>query len=222
MRSMCSLSFRLKMSVQKGGMFGVQQKAQYSKETADLLKNMMQESKLTNYQQRVIKESMKGGSALPTRVNPHHSKDGPSYVKKKSTKIVQKPTGVKSLQTIEFEIANDTSEPYKPPVSNYNCQKEKERLNSILIYGTDKPLPKPKPVPIVAKPPKDRFDEIQEEIEERRIFMREMESLGQAEEHRQRIETEISQYIREMEIIDKKRNKELKNLKSEKPKLNDD
>jgi len=202
------------MSVQKGGMFGVQQKAQYSKETADLLKNMMQESKLTNYQQRVIKDSMKSGATLPTRINPHHSKDGPSFVKKKSKKVVQKPTGVKSLQTIELEIANDTSEPYKPPVSTYDCQKEKERLNAILVYGTDKPLPKPKPATVIVKPPKDRFIEIQEEIEERREFMEEMESLGQAEEHRQRIETEISQYIREMEIIDRKRNEELRNLKS--------
>ena len=201
------------MSVQKGGMFGVQQKAQFSKETADLLKNMMQESKLTNYQQRVIKESMKDGCALPTRVNPHHSKDGPSYVKKKSAKVIKKPTGVKSLQTIELEIASDTSEPYRPPVSTYDCQKEKERLNDILIYGTDKPLPRPKPAPVVVKPPKDRFTEVQEEIEERRAFLKEMESLGQAEEHRQRIETEISQYIREMELIDKKRNKELQKLK---------
>jgi len=208
------------MSVQKGGMFGVQQKAQYSKETADLLKNMMQESKLTNYQQRVIKDSMKGGGTLPTRVNPHHSKDGPSYVKKKSTKVVQKPTGVKSLQTIELEIANDTTEPYKPPVITYDSQKEKERLNAILIYGTDKPLPKPKPTPVVFKPPKDRFDEIQDEIEERREFMKEMESLGRADEHRQRIETEISQYIREMEVIDRKRNEELKRFK-EKPKSDD-
>ena len=203
------------MSVQKGGMFGTQQKAQYSKETADLLKNMMKESKLTNYQQRVMKESMKDGSALPTRVNPHHSKDGPSIVKKKKTKVVKKPTGVKTLQTIELEIAEDTSEPYKPPPITYDSQKEKERLNKILIFGTDKPLPKPKLAPIVVRRPVDRFAEIQEEIEERRGFMREMESLGQAEKHRVRIETEISQYIREMEVIDKKQNKVLQKAKEE-------
>lgn len=205
------------MSVQRGGSFGVQTKAQYSKDTSDLLKQMMQESKLTNYQQRVIKDQMKDGYTLPTRINPHHSKDGPSNIEKKKKKIVQRPVGLKSHQTIELEIASDTTEPYKPPVQTYNSEKEKERLNKILVFGTDKPLAAPKAITCKKpEPPKDRFDEIRSEIEERRNFLQEMENLGMAEEHRQRIETELSQYIREMEVIDKKRNKELEQLKKEK------
>ena len=203
------------MSVQRGGSFGSQAKAEYSKETADLLKTMMQESKLTNFQQRVIKDSMKDGYTLPTRVNPHHSKDGPSIIKKKKKKIVQRPAGLKSQQTIELEIASDTTEPYKPAHQTYNSEKEKERLNKILVFGTDQPLQAPKAAPCKPAPPKDRFDEIQSEIDERRQFLSEMESLGMSEGHRQRIETELSQYIREMEVIDKRRNKELRQLKEQ-------
>ena len=203
------------MSVQKGGSFGVHTKAQYSKETADMLKTMMNESKLTNFQQRTIKDSMKDGYCLPTRVNPHHSKDGPSTRDKKKIKSTARPSRMKSKVTIDDEIANDETEPYRPPVPTYNSQKEKERLNDILVFGTDKPFKRPKPVLAPPKPKKDRFDEVMEEIEERRRFLKEMESLGQGDQYKVSVETEISQYIREMEIIDKRRNSELQNMKSD-------
>lgn len=203
------------MSVQRGGMFGSQPKAQYSKETAELLKTMMKESKLTNYQQRVLKDQVKDGGCLPQRVNPHHSKDGPSSVQKKKVKTAPRPSKLKSQQTIQLEIENDPTEPYRPPVPKYNSQKEKERLNDILVFGTDKPLARPKPVIVAPAPPKDRFDEIQDEINERRAFLAEMERLGQVDQHRKHIETEISQYIREMEVIDKKRTQELEEHKKE-------
>ena len=44
-----------------------------------------------------------------------------------------------------------------------------------------------------------------EEIEERRQFLEEMESLGRGGEYRSRILTEISQRVRELELLDRER-----------------
>lgn len=46
---------------------------------------------------------------------------------------------------------------------------------------------------------------VTEEIEERRKFLEEMENLGQGKEYRSRILAEISQRVRELEVLDKKR-----------------
>ena len=47
------------------------------------------------------------------------------------------------------------------------------------------------------------------EIDERKQFLAEMEALGQGDEHRNKIVTEISQKIRELQVLDKQRCSEL-------------
>lgn len=64
-----------------------------------------------------------------------------------------------------------------------------------MAFGSDlKPV---KPVPAhplgESKPEIDRFDEILQEIAERKDFLDEMDSLGQGDKHRNIIMTEISQ-----------------------------
>nr|CAH8859999.1 unnamed protein product [Trichobilharzia regenti] len=56
---------------------------------------------------------------------------------------------------------------------------------------------------------KDRFEELMDEVNERREFLAQMENLGRVKEYRTTIETEISQLIREMEEIDLKRTREM-------------
>jgi len=46
---------------------------------------------------------------------------------------------------------------------------------------------------------------VQAEIEERKSFLEEMEKLGQGKHYRPIISSQISQLIREMEVIDKHR-----------------
>ncbi|XP_014112063.1 PREDICTED: UPF0193 protein EVG1 isoform X3 [Pseudopodoces humilis] len=50
------------------------------------------------------------------------------------------------------------------------------------------------------------------EIQERREFLAEMEALGQGKKYQGIILTEISQKLHEMEIIDKKRSEEMRNM----------
>jgi hypothetical protein len=54
---------------------------------------------------------------------------------------------------------------------------------------------------------------VQNEIKERSEFLAEMTALGKRKEYAAMIMTEISQKIREMEVIDKTRIKELEDMK---------
>jgi len=200
------------MSVKRVSQTG---QAKFSQDTQDMLKLMMKESKLTNYQQRVLKSRMSEGSALPTRVNPNHSEDGPSMKKKVvKPKVNKNRRGVKSHQDIQADIAADTSEPYRPAVPKYNSTVEKERLTEIMTYGEEGLPVIVKAAPLPPQPAVERFDEIIGEMNERREFMKEMETLGKAHQYKNQIDAEMSQYIREMEQIDRKKQAELESLLS--------
>lgn len=59
-------------------------------------------------------------------------------------------------------------------------------------------------------PELDRFDELVKEIQDRKEFLAAMEALGQGKQYRGIILAEISQKLREMEDIDRRRSKELR------------
>jgi len=95
-------------------------------------------------------------------------------------------------------------------------EKDKRRLQNVMAYGEDgkniEDVPrqkKPSPREMVQEKEVDRFDEVLQEIEDRKAFLDEMEELGQGKQYRTIISTEISQKIRELELIDKERSKEL-------------
>lgn len=103
---------------------------------------------------------------------------------------------------------------YRPQATR-DLEKEKRRLQNILATGKDvpevrrdrRPAPQEKETPEIEL---DRFDELVNEIQERRQFLDEMEALGQGKKFRSIVETEISQKLREMEIIDQQRSRDLK------------
>eukprot|EP00058_Branchiostoma_floridae_P002485 XP_002587973.1 hypothetical protein BRAFLDRAFT_87368 [Branchiostoma floridae] len=156
--------------VARGGMWNTQQ-AQYSKETQELLKVMMQESKLTNFQQRKLKQTMKDGGTLPLNCPPTSS---------------QRP---------QRPVAPVTPSKKVNPRTYLGGRRSKEACESSPAAQPEDYRPRPK---------------IQAEIEERAEFLEEMEQLGRGKDYRTIIRTEISQKIREMEVIDRKRTEQLK------------
>uniref|UniRef100_A0A8C5KSL0 RIKEN cDNA 1700088E04 gene n=1 Tax=Jaculus jaculus TaxID=51337 RepID=A0A8C5KSL0_JACJA len=122
--------------------------------TCELLREMMKESKLTNFQQRHI------------------------------------------MDTIKRDL-----------------EKEKRRLQSIFATGKDPEKWGKKAPPVPQKDPGpelDRFEELVKEIQDRKEFLAAMESLGQDKQYRGIILAEISQKLREMEDIDRKKSEALK------------
>ncbi|XP_046581940.1 UPF0193 protein EVG1-like [Haliotis rubra] len=206
--------------LQQGGFWSAPQ-VQYSKQTHDLLKEMMKESKLTNFQQRHLEKSLRGGSSLPTAcapttsARPRQKKPPP-----KPSKIINPRTysgGVRTKDTMEEMGAFQKSD-YVPPRQNTRSAREKEKLANIMAYGEDMdPIPmarvrKRVDMEIGEVSDVDRFQELQDEINERRNFLADMEKLGQGAKYKGIIETEVSQKIREMEVIDNKKTAELKRL----------
>ncbi|XP_075793240.1 UPF0193 protein EVG1 isoform X2 [Pelodiscus sinensis] len=214
---------------------------QYGQETKELLKVMMEESKLTNFQKRHLTDCMKRGVSLPTRCNPTSSKD-PQFAEPASSppkpclsvSLLARP----HLRPAEICRAGDaySREKFKPRATR-DLEREKERLQNILATGKDMVEHKTqqKPVPTEEKeiPEPDRFEErmyenrpkpkgkpyilapdkrqgVVNEIQERKEFLAEMETLGQGKQYRGIVLTEISQKLREMEIIDKKRSKDMR------------
>ncbi|NWW77907.1 EVG1 protein, partial [Climacteris rufus] len=108
-----------------------------------------------------------------------------------------------------------TREKFKPQPTR-DLEKEKRRLQNILATGKDEVEEKVEQVLVqtkeeeIAEP--DRFEELMNEIQERREFLAEMEALGQGKKYQGIVLTEISQKIHEMEIIDKKRSEEMRKI----------
>lgn len=92
-------------------------------------------------------------------------------------------------------------------------EREKQRLQNILATGKDVVEHQVKQALVETKKEEieiDRFEELVNEVRERREFLAEMEALGQGKKYQRIILTEISQKMREMEIIDKKRSEEVR------------
>ncbi|CAI9728474.1 Hypothetical predicted protein [Octopus vulgaris] len=206
--------------VAKGGFWSSKPNA-YSPETHQLLKQMMQEAKLTNFQKKHLEETVQNGACLPVTCSPSSSEpqqcrsDSPPKLKSSYNY-----TGKRTRQTMEAMGAYKIDS-YRPKPGKFFSEKEKEKLANLMTYGKEENIPRPK---VLLRKPKieeefedvDRFEELQQEIEDRRTFLEEMKTLGQDKKYRTIIETEISQKVREMEIIDKQRTTELEKMRSEK------
>ncbi|XP_071586707.1 UPF0193 protein EVG1 isoform X1 [Heliangelus exortis] len=191
----------------------------YSAGTRELLRVMMEESKLPCFQRRYLMDCVERGDTLPLQCHPTSSKEPASAVPAFSPDVCQrcKLPARPHLRPAKVCQAGDAyaREKFKPRAGR-DLEKEKQRLQNILATGKDVVEDKVKQTLVrkkeeeIAEP--DRFEELVNEIQERREFLAEMEALGQGKKYRSIVLTEISQKIREMEIIDKKRSEEMKEI----------
>ncbi|KAM8942727.1 UPF0193 protein EVG1 isoform 1-T1 [Lycaon pictus] len=205
-------------AVTKGtGFWRCPKPATYTPGTCELLRVMMKESKLTNFQQRHIMDTMKRGDTLPLQCSPTSSQR--VLPSKQTTSTIYLPPILAArphLRPASMCQANGaySREPFKPQAPR-DLEKEKRRLQNIFATGKDLEERKRKPPPVQQKDPApelDRFEELVKEIQERKEFLAGMEALGQGRQYRGIILAEISQKLREMEDIDHKRNEDLRRL----------
>ncbi|XP_019939826.2 UPF0193 protein EVG1 [Paralichthys olivaceus] len=179
----------------------------YSQQTQDLLRLMMQESKLTNLQRKHINESLRNGAALPLPPDP---KLLPSPPQPKTSKSVHRCLpGRPQRRSAEACCSGNsyTRERFRPAPTR-DLEKEKRRLQNIMATGEEEPTSAPSHStcwsPEVMEE-RDQYQEVLDEIEERRHFLADMASLGQEKQYIHIINHEISQKIRELELLDKSR-----------------
>ncbi|XP_064368759.1 UPF0193 protein EVG1 isoform X1 [Dromaius novaehollandiae] len=194
--------------------------AQYSRETQELLKAMMDESKLTSFQRRHLMDCVKRGDTLPLQCNPTSSKDpqpAKSAVSPPKLCLPGRLPTKPHLRPAKICQAGDayTREKFKPQARR-DLEREKQRLQNILATGKDVVEHEVKQTLVQTKeeetPEIDRFEELVNEVQERKEFLAEMEALGHGKKYRGIVLTEISQKLREMEIIDKKRSEGMREI----------
>ncbi|ESO01562.1 hypothetical protein HELRODRAFT_174523 [Helobdella robusta] len=210
------------------GMFNTT-KPSFSKETQNMLKTLMDEAHLTHLQRRQFENSLRTGEPLPVvKKSAKNKKSLPKAVSAKYLNPKNYKCSLKSFEQIKASNAYER-EKYEPsPSCKFGgCyEKDKQRLSNIFAYGEDID-PKNKNINNKNNDNNnknnnnnngdydddsdghrkgvDRFYELEQEIEDRRNFLDKMTKLGRVDEYKNKIETEISQMIREMELIDKKR-----------------
>ncbi|XP_051240704.1 UPF0193 protein EVG1 [Dicentrarchus labrax] len=191
-----------------GGLWNNPRAAQYSKETQDMMRLMMQESRLTNLQRKQINECLKNGAALPLTSDPTASG---SHPQPKSSKSIQKRLPGKPLRRSAESCRSGNSyvrERFCPGPTK-DLEKEKRRLQNILATGQEEPTVGSLQYVACQNPgmaeERDRYQEVLDEIEERRQFLEDMASLGQEKQYIHIINTEISQKFRELEMLNKTR-----------------
>ncbi|CAK6962907.1 UPF0193 protein EVG1%2C partial [Scomber scombrus] len=198
-----------------GGLWNNPRPPQYSKETQDMMKIMMQESKLTNLHRKQINECLKNGTALPPPSDPTQSASPPQP---KTRKSLQKCLPNKPLRRSADSCRsgnNYVREKFRPgPIRD--LEKEKRRLQNILATGQEEPTAascQNDTAEVIVE--RDKYQEVLDEIAERRQFLEDMASLGQEKQYIQIINTEISQKIRELEVLDKTRSRQKEAVTSE-------
>ncbi|XP_015718410.1 UPF0193 protein EVG1 [Coturnix japonica] len=194
-------------------------RARYSPETREVLRALMEESKLTSFQRRFLMDCLRRGDSLPLQCHPTSSQEqvlappASSPPCHQPSKLPAKP----HLRPAEVCRAGDAyiREKFRPQARR-DLEREKQRLQNILATGKDTVEHQVKQITVHTKeeemPELDRFEELMNEVQERKEFLAEMEALGQGKKYQRMIFTEISQKIREMEIIDKKRSEEVKEI----------
>ncbi|NWR88391.1 EVG1 protein, partial [Furnarius figulus] len=195
--------------------------ARYSPGTRELLRAMMEELKLTHSHKRYLMDCVKRGHALPLHWPPTSSKQSVPASSPPACQPNRLPARP-HLRPAEVCQAADayTREKFKPQPTR-DLEKEKQRLQNILATGKDEVEDEVKQVLVQRKeeemPEPDRFEELMNEIQERREFLAQMEALGQDKEYRGIVLTEISQKMHEMEIIHKKRSEEIRKMTQDFP-----
>ncbi|XP_051753507.1 UPF0193 protein EVG1 [Ctenopharyngodon idella] len=184
----------------------------YRTETRQLIQLMMQESRLTDFQQRQINNQLKNGGALPLTFTPlEQKKVQPEPRVSRLTSLI----GHQQRRSAERCSAGDNykREQFQPSATR-DLEKEKRRLQNVLSTGqTDAgPTHSQRDSTERREQQIDRFQEVLDEIEDRRQFLEEMMTLGKGHQYEHLINTEISQKICELEDIDRKRSEELRTL----------
>ncbi|XP_034843430.1 UPF0193 protein EVG1 isoform X1 [Mirounga leonina] len=204
--------------------------ATYTPGTCELLRVMMKESKLTNFQQRHIMDTMKSGFPPPTAPHPNLPAPGGDTLPLRcsptsSQRVLPSKQPASDIYLPPILAARPhlrpaslcqargaySREPFRPQAPR-DLEKEKRRLQNIFATGKDSEERKKKPPPVQQEdsaPEPDRFEELVKEIQERKEFLAGMEALGQGRQYRGIILAEISQKLREMEDIDRKRSEDL-------------
>uniref|UniRef100_A0A8D1KNY8 Uncharacterized protein n=1 Tax=Sus scrofa TaxID=9823 RepID=A0A8D1KNY8_PIG len=152
-------------TVTKGtGFWRCPKPAAYTPRTCELLRAMMKESKLTNFQQRHIMDTMKRGDALPLHCSPTSSQRVLPARQPASAIYLPPILAARShLRPASLCQANGaySREQFRPQATR-DLEKEKRRLQNIFATGKEPEERKRKPPPVQQEAPAPELDRFEE------------------------------------------------------------
>ncbi|KAK0174115.1 hypothetical protein PV328_007228 [Microctonus aethiopoides] len=192
------------------GAFHNPPRAQYSEETRNVIKLLMEESKVSMMQRRSIQRAVDRGESLPppsratsATVDNKRINTSSSYWKKRSH------------EAIVNSGAYDR-EQYRRTVPLLNKEKQKRHLACMMAFGKDMPAtPRgPRILHKARREPRlpddiDPLNDLVQGIRERIEFLNDMEQLGLGKKYRPIIHQEIAEKIRIIESMDCRKSAEI-------------
>uniref|UniRef100_A0A0A9W2I2 UPF0193 protein EVG1 n=1 Tax=Lygus hesperus TaxID=30085 RepID=A0A0A9W2I2_LYGHE len=190
--------------VTQGGIFH-SKKVDYSPETQRLLKELINESKLSMMQRKKVNESIKMGDPLPLPPKVPERKVPNSSGIEDFRKIYLPRRRRKEQIELSGAYDREDNVTYISPV---DYTKEKQRLQDLMAFGKtiQKNRTKPPPVSNEENEMEKKCEKIAwvlKEIEERENFLSEMKKLGQGKQYEGIIRQEIAAKLRSLEEMDK-------------------
>ncbi|XP_075163742.1 UPF0193 protein EVG1 homolog [Haematobia irritans] len=195
--------------VPQGGLFHAP-KFQYSKETSDLLKLLMKESKMTMLMRKQIDYHLRNGEPLPKpeppRLNINKDPDA------EALEILKRAHNAKRKTLAEIKASGAYEAPrYRPkPDDKLPSEKSKKLLQESmsglrLCDTTLKPKRKQKKRQDHDTTTDDIINELLNQIDERAEWLAEMEELGEGKRYRDEIREQIAQRLRQIKALETKK-----------------
>ncbi|KAL1494217.1 hypothetical protein ABEB36_009847 [Hypothenemus hampei] len=174
-------------------------RAQYNPETHKFLNLLMEECKLSMAQRKKLNYHLRNGEPLPCshKVYNRNSKLPPVTIRPGSSKRRSR-SDIISSGAYEREL-------FRPNYPVVDREREKEKLANKMAYNKDIKVTKERVLKKFEQEPVkvelNRFDQLLEEINERKQWLKEMEDLGHSEKYRLIIEQQIQNKMREMQNL---------------------
>ncbi|XP_043469477.1 UPF0193 protein EVG1 [Leptopilina heterotoma] len=181
-------------------------RAKYSQETRNLIKELMEESKLSMMQRKSILRAVDRGESLP-HPNIKSSKD---KKKEKEPQVLYPSVWRKRSQNLIINSGLYEREQFRRTVPLPDMEKQKRHLAHMMAYGKDMPPTPNGPLNLhrekkLPRTPNDdeMFEELVEGIRERIEFLKDMEALGQGKKYRTIIQQEVAEKLRLIQSLNK-------------------
>lgn len=182
-------------------------KVEYSKETADLIRLLVKESKMSMMVRKQIDESLRNGEPLPLPEPPRPNTK--NDVDRETLAILERARNAKrkNLRQIEASGAYKLSY-YRPPADNRMAGEKAKSQLQFTMAGTHLPDPaikprrRPREEQLVTE--EDLINELLDQINERAEWLTEMESMGQGKKYRPEIREQIAERLRRIQALESK------------------
>uniref|UniRef100_A0A1A9WFB3 Uncharacterized protein n=1 Tax=Glossina brevipalpis TaxID=37001 RepID=A0A1A9WFB3_9MUSC len=193
--------------IPQGGLFHTP-KYSYSKETADLIRLLMKESKMSMLMRKQIDSHIRNGEPLPKpkppRVNTSMDPD------KEAFEILKRARNAKRKSLAAIKASGVYDMPRYRPKPNDKMPSEKakkllqEAMSGLCISETTlKPIRKPKSKTTDITND-DIINELLDQIDERAEWLAEMEELGEGKKYRDEIREQIADILRQIKLLETK------------------